>query len=500
MNALLHVDGLSKSFGHVRANHKVSFTVNRGEVHALLGENGAGKSTLVKTLYGVHPPDDGRIVLEGREVSIGSPSHARELGIGLVFQDMRLIPALTVWENIALYLAETSALLRPAEIRRRITESSDRWGLSVKPNAVVSELSIGEWQRVELLKVLMGGAELLILDEPTSVLTPTEVDSLFGVVEHLRDSGVGIIIITHKLREVRQIADRVSVLRGGEVVLSDTPASNVDDEELIMAMVGRSVAALDDDRAAVLEAVPVLELRSATVTRADGIVALNEVDLHVSKSEILGIAGVAGNGQDELVDVLTGAVTLNGGQIYTAGRERSSGAPGAMRRAGVVAVLPNPVQQFVVPGLSIAEHNALWEQVGGEQGQLSGAADRFRDRAARVGLPVAEPHRILAELSGGNIQRVLLTLAFSSEPAVLVLAYPTRGLDVATAQETREAILEARQRGAGVVVISEDLDELTMLSDRIAVLAEGRISGEISREDSDRSAIGALMTRTEAVR
>lgn len=500
MTSLLRVEDLSKSFGPVQANAEVSFTVSAGEVHALLGENGAGKSTLVKSLYGVHQPDVGRVLLREEEVTIDSPSRARQLGVGLVFQDMRLIPALTVWENVALYLNEAGVVLRTAEIMRRITESSVRWGLSVDPRAKISELSIGEWQRVELLKVLMGGAELLILDEPTSVLTPTEVDALFEVVEHLKSTGVGVIIITHKLREVRQIADHVTVLRGGRAVLSDTPAQELDDDELVTAMVGRSVDPLLDERAPVAEAVPAVTLDGAEVRRQDGTLALDRVGLGVLPGEILGVAGVAGNGQDELVDVLSGARALASGRLQIAGETRASGRPGDFRVRGVVAVVPNPVQQFVVPGLSIAEHNALWEQAAGEPGSLSKAAGRFTERAGRVGLPVAEPHRTLADLSGGNIQRVLLTLAFSSDPTVLILAYPTRGLDVATAQQTREAILDARRAGSAVVVVSEDLDELTTLSDRVVVLAEGRISGELRRGEIDRSAIGALMTSTTEVR
>ncbi len=505
---LLQVDHLSKAFGPVQANLDVSFSVRPSQVHALLGENGAGKSTLVKSLYGVHQPDSGQILINGSPVSIASPQAARNLGIGLVFQDMRLIPALTVWENIALYLQDTNAVLRPRAIRKQITQSSARWGLSIKPDARIDDLSIGEWQRVELLKVLMGGADLLILDEPTSVLTPVEVDALFEVVDHLRSDGVAVIIITHKLREVRRIADAVTVLRGGEVVLADRSAAEFSDDELIQAMVGRSVAALSNSTAAAspldadIQSPAAIELRGVCAERADGTTALADVHVHVHGGEILGIAGVAGNGQDELVDVLTGAKTVDAGQLLVAGRSEEFGRPRAMRRHGVVCVVPNPVQQFVVPGLSIAEHTELWDLAAGKRPGGRGtasAAQSFADRADRVGLPVAQPDRILGDLSGGNIQRVLLTLAFSSEPDVLVLAYPTRGLDVATAQHTREAILAARDRGAAVVVVSEDLDELADLSDRVAVLADGRIAGELPRATATRTNIGQLMTNGEAV-
>lgn len=498
MTDLLAIAGVSKSFGHVQANHDVTFTVRRGEVHALLGENGAGKSTLVKNLYGVHQPDSGTIHVNGQSVTIDSPSRARELGIGLVFQDMRLIPALTVWENIALHLGDT-AVLKPSEIKNRISEASSRWGLPVEPDARLEHLSVGEWQRVELLKVLLAGAELLILDEPTSVLTPSEADALFEVVEHLRSAGAGIVIITHKLREVRQIADRVTVLRGGRVVLADTDVDTIDDPTLVEAMVGRGVIPLPDQRRPVdLHHRPVLECVAVTTCRPDGSVALDTVDLAVRPGEILGVAGVAGNGQAELVDVLTGVIRPDSGDVLVADKVETGGNPGGFRRHGVLSVVPDPVRQFVAPGLTVAAHAALWEVAQGEQPtfDIPGAAERFRQRAQTVGLPVPTTDRIVETLSGGNIQRVVLTLALSSVGKALVVSYPTRGLDITTAQETRQALLDARERGLGIVLVSEDLDELIELSDRIAVLHHGSIVGVLDQADADRHALGNLMTRT----
>ncbi len=498
MNAavLLEVRGLSKSFGPVHANDNVSFSIRAGEVHALLGENGAGKSTLVKQLYGVYQPDSGEITLAGSPTRIDSPATARAQGIGLVFQDMRLIPALTVWENIALNLPSTKRQ-KPADIKAMIVEASAKWGLPVEPNALVADLSVGEWQRIELLKVLLAGANVLILDEPTSVLTPSEVGALFAVLTDLRAAGVGIVIITHKLREVREIADRVTVLRGGKTIVSDVPADTLTDPELIEAMVGRSVPALESSRTQFPPSLPAIELAAASLTRRDGTSALRSVSFRVHPGEILGIAGVAGNGQEELVDVLTGVRATEDGDVMLNDNVVPGGQPGGFKARGVISVVPDPVRQFVVPGMSIAQHAALWEVAHGEHTSYATkeAARRFTERAAAVGLPVAPSHRVLEELSGGNIQRVLLTLAFSTPGSVLVVSYPTRGLDVATTRDTRQRLLEARERGLAIVLVSEDLDELLEVSDRIAVLNEGSITGILDRSDADRAALGDLMTR-----
>jgi general nucleoside transport system ATP-binding protein len=492
--------GITKRFPGVVANDGVDFEALEGEVHALLGENGAGKSTLSNIFTGLYRADDGELEVYGRPVAFESPRDGIAAGIGMVHQHFRLVEPFTVAENVM--LGDASGLghsfrLHPREIERRVAELGGRYGMAVDPRARIWQLSVGEQQRVEILKALYREARILILDEPTAVLTPQEADALFETLRSMAADGRTVIFISHKLHEVKAVSDRVTVLRDGRSVATVATAESTL-QSLASLMVGRELNTYGRRTPEHAIGAVLLEVVGLTSHGDRGAHAVVDVSLAVRAGEILGVAGVAGNGQRELAEAVTGLRPLAAGTVRVDGAALRTGDPRTAITAGVAHVPEDRLHTGVAPSLSIASNVVLKSYRSNENS--AGPFLRFgriRDRAAeliqRYDVKASGPDAPARQLSGGNLQKVVLAREFESGPRVLVIAAPTRGLDVGAIETVHAYLRDAAVAGVAILLISEDLDELMTLSDRIAVMYEGRIVGEVDAATAAVEEIGLMM-------
>jgi simple sugar transport system ATP-binding protein len=477
----LELKGITKRYGSLVANDHIDLTVEQGQIHALLGENGAGKTTLMNVLYGLVRPDEGEILIGGQPQHFGSPGDAIRAGIGMVHQHFMLVPVFTVAENVTLGMERTRVLglLDRRRMRRDVRELSERYGLEVDPDALVEDLPVGVQQRVEIVKALMRDASVLILDEPTSVLTPLETEELFRIMRDLRAGGRSLVFISHKLKEVQEIADTITVIRRGRVVGERPPTTS--DAEQATLMVGRSVqlrvtkppASPGDVR---------LDVQGLTVANEQGKSALDEVSFQVRAGEILGVAGVQGNGQTELCEALLGLVPAAAGAVWLEGQDLTHATPRQRLHSGIGYIPEDRQEDGLVAGFSVGENLML--DVYNEPPYSSGIAldlgtinRTAAERVADFDIRTTSTATSVGTLSGGNQQKVILAREIGREVRLLVASQPTRGLDVGSIEFVHRRIVEQRDQGLGVLLISSELDEIYALSDRIAVMYEGKITG-----------------------
>ena len=498
----MEMAGIVKRFPGVLANDHIDFDVRSGEVHALLGENGAGKSTLMRILYGLYRPDEGQIRINGRAVAIESPHDAIRSGIGMIHQHFMLVPSLSVAENVALGLPSSRGSLTDLDrVSKRIRELAEVYGLQVDPDAYVWQLAVGQQQRVEILKALYRGAALLILDEPTAVLTPQEVSELFVTLRQMVKDGHALIFISHKLHEVLDISDRVTVLRDGRVIGTLATAQTTRGE-LARMMVGREMG-LKPERIQMEQGQVRLALSDLWAKSDRETPALRGVELEVRDGEILGVAGVSGNGQRELAEVITGLRPPSGGKVLLDGKDITGLTPNAVIERGVSYIPEERMRDGMIKEFTVAENLILREhdqQPYSRYGFFNFRAISRRSAELVRNFNVKTPSQEtpVKNLSGGNIQKLLLARELSRQPRVLIASQPTRGLDIGATEYVHRRLLEQRAEGTAILLISEDLDEILTLSDRIAVIYEGQIMGEVITEQATAEQLGLMMAGVQS--
>ena len=488
--------GISKSFLEVKANQDINLTINAGEILGLLGENGAGKTTLMNILYGLYHPDEGHILVNGEEVSLRSPKDSMRAGIGMIHQHFMLVQKHTVLENIALGFDDAPFFFPQHALRGRIRDLSRKYGLEIDPDKPVWELSAGEQQRVEIIKALSRNADLLIMDEPTSVLTPQEADELFEILRNMTTDGHSVILISHKLDEIMAICNRVMVLRKGRLT-GEAPIETVNKGKLAQMMIGRQIATAYP-KADVRPGAEVLGIRNLDVDSNRGLPAVRNLSLSVRRHEILGIAGVSGNGQQELVETITGLRQPTAGTVSMNGTPMDHSGARKAHKLGITHVPEERIKYGIVPNLLLYE-NAVLKHHRDEpfSNWVSMKYPVIKDHAGNLveGFQVDTPsiNVQVKNLSGGNIQKLILGREISGSPDLLIAAHPTYGLDVGATEYIRKQLISLRDTGGAVLLVSEDLDELFMVCDRIAVMYEGRFMGEVTPANCTIEQIGLMM-------
>lgn len=495
----LEMINIVKRFPGVLAADHIDFDVKSGEIHALLGENGAGKSTLMKMLYGLYHPDEGEIRINGVPTVIKRPQDAIHHGIGMIHQHFMLVPSLTVAENIALGMKSSRGIALDLDVvSKRVNELSEIYNLKVDPKLPIWQLAVGEQQRVEILRALYKGAALLILDEPTAVLTPQEVEGLFVILNQLARDGHGLVFISHKLHEVLEISNRITVLRDGKRV-NAIPTSDATKPKLAEMMVGRPVL-LEYNRSPINRSNERLVMRDVSAPSNRGTLGLNSVSLTVHGGEIVGVAGVSGNGQHELAQVIAGLRTTVSGSVVVDGQDVTNASPSKLNQMGLSYIPEERMIDGVVKEFSVAE-NLVLQDHGHPKFTYGKIFMNFRKikNACREAIKAYEiktpgTDTLIKNLSGGNIQKLVLARELSRNPGVLIAAQPTRGVDIGASEYIHHRLLEERDNGTAILLISEDLDEIRALADRIVVMYEGAIVGEVENKNVDIEHLGMLMT------
>ncbi|MDD5014293.1 MAG: ABC transporter ATP-binding protein [Atribacterota bacterium] len=493
---VLQVKNISKHFPGVLANDHLNFDLRKGEIHTLLGENGAGKTTLMNILDGIYYPDEGEIYLNGKRVDIRSPFEATKNGIGMIHQHFMLVDTLSVLENVILGLESQGFYLDKKNISEKIAEISKKYNLDINPYAKIWQLSVGEQQRVEIIKTLFRGAEILIMDEPTAVLTPQESNTLFEILKRMTKEGKSIIFISHKLDEVMKISDRITVLRKGKLT-GTVNTKDINQKELAMMMVGREIL-FKLNRKPLNRKGEILKIEGLETHNDKGIKILKGINFSIYGGEIFGLAGVSGNGQKELAEVIAGLRRAIAGKVYIKGEEVTNLCPKTITKEGTNYIPSDRLKVGLVPNLNTVE-NAILRRYDREpisRGiflNYEEAAKYTRELVKQFNIMVPRENVPVKFLSGGNLQKLILAREIREEPALLIAVHPSRGLDVGATEFIRKKLLEERDQGVAILLISEDLEELLMISDRIGVIYEGEIEGIVDIDSADINEIGLMM-------